>query len=422
MALLGPEYQVEVGVLSRERWDALQEEFLDANFYQTWAYGAVSWGESSLSHLVVRKAGVAVGIAQIRIVRIPVIGRGIAYLRWGPVCRRRDGIDPGALRVVLLAIQQEYALKRRLFVRILPNRFEQDDAGRELCELAGSLGFQFEREVAQYRTIRVDLTPTPELIRKRLDGKWRNQLNAAERNGLTVHEGTGDALYDRFVQIYEEMMARKQFDTTVDVLEFGRIQRVLPDSGKMLVLICEKDGVPMAGLTATGVGDTGIYLLGATSNEGMKFKGSYLLQWRMMQWLKERGCHWYDLGGINPDRNPGVYHFKTGFGGVDSLQCPRLRYSSDWLSTVAVTGGERARDLVKHWKQKLRARPKAEAAESPGAGASTPSKGSAEIPAKPAVETVAKPVVKVPKERAAIVSGPSEAVSPTPGKSPVNPE
>lgn len=414
MALLGSEYQVEVGALPRERWDALQEEFLDANFYQTWAYGAVSWGESSLSHLVVRRQGVAVGIAQVRIVRIPVIGRGIAYVRWGPVCRRRDGVDPGALKVMLLAIQQEYAEKRKLFVRILPNRFEQDPEGRELCEVASALGFQFEREVASYRTIRVDLTAGSDVIRKRLDGKWRNQLNAAERNGLTVHEGTGDELYDRFVRIYEEMMARKQFDTTVDVLEFDRIQRVLPDSGKMLVLICEKDGVPMAGLTATGVGDTGIYLLGATSNEGMKFKGSYLLQWRMMQWLKERGCRWYDLGGINPDRNPGVYHFKTGFGGIDSLQCPRLRYSSDWLSTVAVTGSERARDLLKHWKQKLRARPKPESADAPAAGTSAQAKEGAATAAKTTgAEEGARTVANVATERAASTPQPT-------GKTPAN--
>jgi lipid II:glycine glycyltransferase (peptidoglycan interpeptide bridge formation enzyme) len=35
----------------------------------------------------------------------------------------------------------------------------------------------------------------------------------------------------------------------------------------------------------------------------------------MIEWLKERGCHWYDLGGIDPENNPGVYHFKCGIAG-----------------------------------------------------------------------------------------------------------
>lgn len=394
MAALGTEYQVEVSRMSRQAWDGLLDEFQDANFYQTWAYGAVSWGESSLNHLVVRKAGIAIGAAQVRLIKIPVIGRGVAYIRWGPVVRRTTGADPKALRVTLEAIQQEFARRRRLYVRIVPASFQQDTEGQAFSTICSELGFQVETEAAVYRTIRVDLTPSVEAIRKRLDGKWRNQLNAAERNGLTVLEGTGDELYDKFVRIYEEMMARKQFDTTVDVAEFGRIQRALSDSKKMLVLICEKDGVPMAGLTSTGVGDTGIYLLGATSNEGMKFKGSYLLQWRMMQWLKERGCRWYDLGGINPDRNPGVYHFKTGFGGVDSYQCPRVRFSADALSTLAVTGSEKARDWVKHWKARLK-RPAAPAPEETPAAtpapAPNPSQKPAEKPAEKPARTLAPP-------------------------------
>ncbi len=30
------------------------------------------------------------------------------------------------------------------------------------------------------------------------------------------------------------------------------------------------------------------------------------------KWLKENGVHWYDLGGIDPEHNPGVFHFKKG--------------------------------------------------------------------------------------------------------------
>jgi hypothetical protein len=171
----------------------------------------------------------------------------------------------------------------------------------------------------------------------------------------------------------------------------------------------------MAGLTSTGVGDTGIYLLGATSNDGMKFKGSYLLQWRMMQWLKECGCAWYDLGGINPDRNPGVYHFKQGFGGVDSVQCPRLRYSSDWLSTLAVTGSERARESVKKLKALLRPSPKP---ESPAATA--PSRNDGDVPAKDSTPTPPKKTTStggLPPQRSEVVP---KAEAPVAGKAPAN--
>ena len=73
----------------------------------------------------------------------------------------------------------------------------------------------------------------------------------------------------------------------------------------------------MAGLVASAMGDSAVYLLGATSDSGLNSKGAFLLQWTWIQWLKENGCESYDLGGIDPERNPGVYHFKSGLAGLD---------------------------------------------------------------------------------------------------------
>jgi hypothetical protein len=338
---------VQIDQTTEAEWNRLLPEFADASLYQTWAYGAVSWGERNLSHLLLKQDDQVVGMAQFRIVRVPLLSSGIAYLRWGPLFRRRDAAPaPDLLPALLKAITDEYARRRRLLVRILPNVFREGPAAPAFEAACAEFGLQPGTAAAPYRTIRVDLAPAPELIRKRLDQKWRNQLNAAERNGLTVHEGTDDDLFAEFTAIYRELLARKQFDTTVDIDEFARIQRALPEPLKMRVLLCEKDGQVMAGLVGAAIGETAVYLLGATSSEGMKAKGSYLLQWRMMQALRESGCRWYDLGGINPQRNPSVYHFKSGFGGAEVLQCqPRELSGSSW-SSVCVNTAEKARRLL----------------------------------------------------------------------------
>jgi lipid II:glycine glycyltransferase (peptidoglycan interpeptide bridge formation enzyme) len=31
--------------------------------------------------------------------------------------------------------------------------------------------------------------------------------------------------------------------------------------------------------------------------------------------MRETGCRYYNLNGINPDANPGTYHFKAGVAG-----------------------------------------------------------------------------------------------------------
>jgi hypothetical protein len=71
----------------------------------------------------------------------------------------------------------------------------------------------------------------------------------------------------------------------------------------------------------------------------LKSKGAYLLHWTMIQWLKSNGVRWYDLGGIDPEGNPGVYSFKKGFSGVDICQINPLVASESAVSSGIVKAG-----------------------------------------------------------------------------------
>ncbi len=340
-------FTTEIDKITEPEWSNLLDQFADASLYQTWAYGAVSWGQKQLSHFVLKAGERPVAAAQFRLVRLPLISRGVAYLRWGPVCTPAGGVwDETVFREALRAIVAEYVERRRLLLRIVPRPFAQDPKGVRTLHVLEELGFNNDAEAKPYRTFRVDLSPPLDQLRKRLDQKWRNQLNGAERNGLTVVEGTSDHLFSQFLDLYREMMARKQFETTVDPEEFRRIQDRLAENQKMLILLSLRAGRPMTALIGAVTGDMGIYLLGATSDEGMKTKGSYLLQWTFMQRLKERGCRWYDLGGINPETNPGVYHFKQGLGGQDISGLGRFTLGEDTISSASVKGAEHLRSLV----------------------------------------------------------------------------
>ena len=150
------------------------------------------------------------------------------------------------------------------------------------------------------------------------------------------------------------MRARKPFETTVEVAEFRRMQAQLPPSLKMETFICEKEGKLLNAIVLSAIGDTAIYLLGATSADGLKLKGAYLLQWHAIQWLKERGCRWYDLGGINSERNPGVYHFKSGLSGEATHQLGTFERSGSWTSALCVRAGEQAQEMVGKIRSKFR--------------------------------------------------------------------
>jgi hypothetical protein len=329
-----PSYKVEVDRSTAAEWSQMLDLFNDANLYQTWSYGGVRWG-GDVSHLVLKRGDEVSGMAQLRIVRPTRFKFGMAYLRWGPLCERRGRpLDPEVAISMARALEEEYVGKRKLFLRVLPNAF----MGSPRAAVIESAFCRFTREplVADntYRTFMLDLAPALEELRKGLDKKWRNLLTSSEKKGLKVVAGSGSDEYRTFCLIYNQMRMRKTFETTVDIKEFGRIQQELAESHRMRILICEEGGVPVAGLVASAMGDTAIYLLGATSDNGLNSRGAYLLQWALIKWLKEKGFKWYDLGGIDPERNPGVYHFKRGLSGSDVSQINPLVASGSVVSSA----------------------------------------------------------------------------------------
>ena len=154
-------------------------------------------------------------------------------------------------------------------------------------------------------------------------------MNRSEKNGLTLQVSDSLSAYHEFLKLYDVMWERKRFETTVNVEEFGKIQENLPAGYKMHTFIAYKDGKPVAALVVSLYGDSCIYILGATNDQARELKASYFLHWQVILWLKEHCARVYDLGGVNPQINPGGYHFKSGFGGTEFARLNTYSCSSD---------------------------------------------------------------------------------------------
>ena len=200
-----------------------------------------------------------------------------------------------------------------MILRIFPVLY--DDNSNLYLDILLKEGYTRVPEKNRARTLILDIQPPIEELRKKLDQKWRNCLNRAERNQLEVIEGTDDSLFVDFIGIYQDLLRRKKFPEPNDINEFRMIQRELPTEFKMRIFLCRSNGFISAGAIFTAIGETGVYLFGATNDQGMANKGSYLLQWKAIQWMKNSGCRYYNLNGINPLINPGTYHFKAGLSG-----------------------------------------------------------------------------------------------------------
>jgi lipid II:glycine glycyltransferase (peptidoglycan interpeptide bridge formation enzyme) len=379
-----PVWQVEVDRATPTEWSQMLALFDDANLYQTWSYGAVRWGNKNLSHLVLKRDGEIVGMAQLRIIRPTRLKFGMAYLRWAPVCHRRGTeLDAETVLAFARALEREYVFKRGLLLQVLPNAFADSTRAALFQSSFSNFRQELQTRANAYRTFVLDLAPTIDQLRKNLDAKWRNKLTQSEKKGLRVVSGNGVDDYGTFCRMYNEMWKRKAFETTVDIEEFGRLQADLPEAHRMRILICEQNGIPVAGVVASAIGDSAIYVLGATSDDGLNAKGAYLLQWTMVQWLKENGFKWYDLGGIDPEGNPGVYSFKRGLSGADVYQLTPFVACNSVVSSAIVRASLTARQVIRGLATLRRGRGSSQPARPVGATQSRGKAGAlAEAPAE----------------------------------------
>jgi len=312
------DYSVNIDGQDPCSWAGVLDAFSDASIYQTWPYGEVRWGRTNMSHVVLSEGGRTVAAAQVRIFRVPLLPAGIAYVAYGPMWKSRAACgDIESFRRALRALVREYAQSRRMILRVRPWGVRERDPDMESVLLEE--GFRITEGIRREktRTILVDLGPTEEELRKSLKKKWRQTLQHAERAGLRVIDGCDGRLFEDMKPIYAEMLEQKKFTPGSDIHEFAAMQGRLLERQRMRVTICKNGTEPVSASLCSGIGDTVVGLVSATGAAGRDLQAYYLLQWEEILWSKRAGKILYDLGGINPDVNPGVYRFKAGLGGEE---------------------------------------------------------------------------------------------------------
>jgi hypothetical protein len=298
---------------AKDEWSSLLDAFNDASLYQSWEYADVHWAYCRRERFVVRKGGEAVSLAQVIILDLPMIR--IAYVPWGPVWRKR-GVpdDPSSFGLAVGLLKDEYVRRRKMVLRIRPYGFaERDPALKTILEGEGFSSAKVDPGGAP-RTILVDLACSEEELRRRLSKKWRNSLTFSEKEPLTIKESRDGNSLVLLEPLYAALKKKKGFSGT-DLAELAAVQERLSPAHKLRISLCEHEGQVVAGSICSGLGATALGLLGVTSDEGRKSRAYYLLQWDEILWAMKTAHVAYDLNGINPEKNPSVYHFKAGLKG-----------------------------------------------------------------------------------------------------------
>lgn len=331
--------------MDRAQWESSARGFSDYSYRQSWAYGvALAKRRGAISeHVAIHCGGEVIGLADVRVKEVPVLGGGLAFVSGGPLVREVDAgsIDLERLELSIDALVREFVHRRGLTLRIVSpvGLAEENQSVAERFERAG---FRRTDRVKPYRTVLLDIDRELDEIRSSLHRHWRRHLNGAERNDLDVSFGTELDRFEQVARMSEALRARKGFELDLDARFFGEVQRESSAQDLLLVGLVSNNGTPVAGNITAVQGDKGVYLVGASTDAGRDCKAAYLMHWRTIELLRERGLPWYDLGGIDPVANPGVTSFKLRTNGFDVTGAGPFEKAPDGVRGRLTDWAERA--------------------------------------------------------------------------------
>lgn len=318
-ARTGADRMAHVRPTSRDAWYGAAAGFADFGYRHAWDFNVLAADRQGTvaEHVEIVDGTERVGLACVRIKALPLIG-GIAYVGGGPLTRQGGPGDLDHLEVSLRALRAEYVGSRHLVLRVSPPVTEPDRRDDYEAVYRGC-GYEPAPDAAIYRTLVLDLAPPLDEIRAGLKKNWRRDLNRSERSGFSSEIGTSTEMFARFRELFETFIDWKDFEVEHDARFHEQVHAALPESARYLVVLSHHEGELAGGLIVARTGDTAVYVLGASNPELRKLSPGHFLQWQAIEHLRTAGLRWYDLGGIDPEDNPGGHHFKSGISKVEAM-------------------------------------------------------------------------------------------------------
>lgn len=306
-------------------WAAAQTALRFSALEQSWCYGeataAVTQNKVRPDRwLLQRRDGSTIGLLQAFVRRMAGLGRFVRVVR-GPL------FVPGVARAerdaALALIRGRYPWRERCLLWWLPEL----NGGAESEKAMAQLGMR--PMMTGYSSIRCDLRPPPETLRRQLDGKWRNTLKAAEKSALLMETSSvaaGTWNDEAFTALMAEH-ARHRLEVGFGgpdarfYAAFAEAAKTAQPEGEDALLFWAHAGThqgrvrPIAGILVLRHGHAATYAMGWSNEAGRLVKAHYRLLWQAVLNLRALGVTDFDLGGVDTQRGAGVARFKLGLNG-----------------------------------------------------------------------------------------------------------
>lgn len=301
-----------------DEWETALLSFDDANIYQCGHWGLhrskFGWNVTQLAHI---SNGTITAIAQVLYRKITPLAT-LCWIPGGPV---------GDLKMCNSAL---ISCLRKLFAS--PMIYIHLSAMTQYSDgLASSLqtnGWRKPRGMLNSgKTLIYDIDPSITRRRDKLSKNWSRNLSRGEQRELIVSEWTNptaqqiDSLTAEMSRFKKLRIKQEAIDQTTESLLRNF------DNDILMVKCANTDGDILALRGAVKLGNKAFDMFAAASPAGRKEYASNLCFWKLIELCQRDGITQYDLSGVDPKRNLGVYNFKKGIGATDFTYLGEWSYS-----------------------------------------------------------------------------------------------
>lgn len=304
-----------INIIENENeWEAFMDAHPEANFLQSWY-----WGEFHKTHgNAIYRTGFyknkkLVGV-MLSVVENAKRGRYLT-VPGGPII---DWSDTSLQQYFVDEIKRIAKVEKCIFIRVRP-QLEYNEFSQTLFKKLGFISAPMHLHAEL--TSQLDITKSEEELMAQMRKATRYEIRKAISLGIKISTTDDPAAIKKFYDLEIMTSKRQGFVPFSYNFLFDQFQE-FARAGKVLLYSAEFENKLLAQAFIIFYGQEAAYHYGASTDEGRKYPGAYIIQWEAIKEAKIRGMSRYNFWGVAPEdqknhRFSGLSLFKRGFGGTD---------------------------------------------------------------------------------------------------------
>ncbi len=298
---------------SELEWDQTLLKLTDYNIYQSssWANHRADFGWN-----IIRLQNQSPEGCLAQVLTKKIFGTTFAWIPGGPVANF-DLLTSQFMECIAMITGSH-----RIFVRL--NSLEP--ISEQSCEkLQKNSWKQVTAPLSTGLSLQYDLRPTQQTRLELLSTNWSRNLRRGEARNTSPYEWQ-DFTPEEIESIYGQLSQYKGLDSTSDTPNLAVITSIVANCKKNLKIFrCDDEqGNALAIRGALLIGNKAWDIFAAATPQGRKQYSSYTTAWSLFNSCADSQITQYDLSGVDPVKNKGVYDFKHGTGAT------QIKYVGEW--------------------------------------------------------------------------------------------